>query len=103
MKTRLVLILTICLFGPAAVTTAEDPPSAKMRYPETRRVDQTDDFFGVKVPDPYRWLEADIRESPEVAGWAKKQNDIARDYLDAIPERAAIRKRLSELRNYESY
>ena len=43
-----------------------------MKYPETRRVDQVDEFFGVKVPDPYRWLEADVRESPEVAEWVKK-------------------------------
>ena len=74
-----------------------------MKYPETRRVDQTDEFFGVKVPDPYRWLEADIRESPEVAEWAKKQNEVARKYLDAIPQRAAIEKRLTELWNYERY
>ena len=49
-----------------------------MKYPETRRVDHVDEYFGVKVPDPYRWLEADVRESPEVAEWVKKQNDVAR-------------------------
>jgi protease II len=57
----------------------------------------------VKVPDPYRWLEADIHESPEVAEWAKKQNEIARKYLDAIPQRPAIEKRLTELWSYEGY
>ena len=35
----------------------------KITYPETRRVDQVDEFHGVKVADPYRWLEADVRES----------------------------------------
>ena len=74
-----------------------------MKYPETRRVDQVDEFFGTQVPDPYRWLEADVRESEEVADWVKQQNDVARKYLDAIPERPAIVKRLTSLWNYERY
>ena len=72
----------------------------KAHLPGNSPGDQTDEYFGVKVPDPYRWLEADIRESHEVAAWAKKQNDVAREYLDSIPERAALKKRLptAELR-----
>ena len=54
MQIRLVSILTICLISPAAVATADDTSSAKLSYPETRRVDQTDEYFGVKVPAPYR-------------------------------------------------
>lgn len=77
--------------------------SAAMKYPETRRVDHVDEYFGVKVPDPYRWLEADVRESDEVAAWVKAENEVARKFLDAIPERPAIAKRLSELWNYERY
>ena len=67
------------------------------KYPETRRVDQVDTFHGVKVADPYRWLEADVRESPEVAEWVTKQNEVARAYLDAIPQRPQIERRLTEL------
>ena len=89
MRKRSVLTLTFFLIGLPASAATKD---TKLKYPETRRVDQTDEYFGVKVPDPYRWLEADIRESPEVAEWAKKQNEIARKYLDAIPQRAAIGK-----------
>jgi prolyl oligopeptidase len=74
-----------------------------MKYPESRRDDQVDEYFGVKVADPYRWLEADVRESVDVADWVKKQNDIARAYLDAIPQRPAIEKRLTQLWNYERY
>ena len=74
-----------------------------MTYPKTRRVDHVDEYFGVKVPDPYRWLEADVRESDEVAAWVKEENKVARAFLDAIPERPAIVKRLSELWNYERY
>ena len=74
-----------------------------MKYPDTRRVDHVDEYFGKKVPDPYRWLEGDVRESEEVAEWVKAQNAIARKYLDAIPQRPAIEKRLTELWNYERY
>jgi prolyl oligopeptidase len=72
-------------------------------YPETRRVEHVDEYFGVEVPDPYRWLEADVRESDEVAEWVRMQNAVARSFLDAIPERPAIEKRLIELWNYERY
>jgi prolyl oligopeptidase len=74
-----------------------------MKYPQTRRVDQVDEYHGVKVEDPYRWLEADVRESPEVAEWVAAQNKVARAYLDAIPQRPRIARRLTELWNYERY
>ncbi len=76
---------------------------ASMKYPQTRRIDHVDEYHGMKVADPYRWLEADVRESPEVAEWVKRQQAYARDFLDAIPERGAIEKRLTELWNYERY
>jgi prolyl oligopeptidase len=87
----------------AASSDEEERIVRKFEYPDTRRVNQVDEFHGVKVADPYRWLEADVRESPEVAEWVKKQNQIARAYLDSIPERPAIEKRLTELWNYERY
>jgi prolyl oligopeptidase len=92
---------------PAAVAARTDDSSTKnspMRnYPETRREDRVDEYHGVKVSDPYRWLEADVRESPEVAEWVKQQQALARAYLDAIPQREAIEERLTELWNYERY
>jgi prolyl oligopeptidase len=83
--------------------TTNSENGGKLNYPETRRVDQVDEFHGVKVEDPYRWLEADVRESPEVAEWVKQQNAVARAYLDAIPQRPAIERRLTELFDYERY
>jgi prolyl oligopeptidase len=59
-----------------------------MARPDTRRVDQTDDFFGTAVADPYRWLED--TDDPEVAGWLKQQADTTRDQLAALPGRDAI-------------
>jgi prolyl oligopeptidase len=81
----------------------EAEPAGMTHYPDTRRVDQVDEYHGVKVADPYRWLEADVRESPEVAAWVAKQSEIARAYLDAIPQRAQIARRLKEIWNYERY
>ena len=74
-----------------------------MIYPETRRVDQVDEYHGVKIADPYRWLEDDPRNSPEVADWIDAQNVVTRAYLDAIPELKNIRQRLTDLWNYERY
>ena len=94
---------SLCFAATPNKTTTSDSKNSVMKYPETRRVDQVDEFHGVKVPDPYRWLEGDVRESEEVAAWVKEENKVARAYLDAIPERAGIEKRLTELWNYERY
>jgi hypothetical protein len=56
-------------------------------YPTTRTVEQTDDFHGTNVPDPYRWLEDDVRTSKEVADWVTEQNKVTFGYLKSIPQR----------------
>lgn len=83
-----------------------NPPIAaeeQLTYPETRKVDHVDDYHGTEVPDPYRWLEQDVRNSREVADWVEAQNKVTFDYLESIPERDRIRKRLTELWDYEKY
>jgi len=74
-----------------------------MTYPKTKRIDHIDSYHGQKVPDPYRWLEQDVRESDEVAAWVDIQNQLTFGYLKAIPQRESIRQRLTELWNYEKY
>jgi prolyl oligopeptidase len=77
---------------------------AKLRpivYPEARKTEQTDDYHGTAVPDPYRWLE-DL-DSTETQVWSEAQNRITFDYLTAIPERESIKRRLTQLWNYERY
>ncbi len=74
-----------------------------LKYPKTKRVDQVDILHGVKVEDPYRWLEADVRESAEVRKWVDAQNKVTNAFLKSIPERESINKRLTELWNYERY
>src|SRR6185312_6619980 len=71
------------------------------KYPETRKTNQTDDYFGTKVADPYRWLEDD--RSEETKNWVIAQNKVTSAYLAQIPFRDAIKKRLTELWNYEKY
>ncbi len=81
--------------------TAQKPGAFSGTYPATKTIDQTDDFFGTKVTDPYRWLENDTSE--ETKDWVQQQNVVSRNYLDKIPFRDAIKKRLTELWNYEKY
>ncbi|MCS7166408.1 MAG: prolyl oligopeptidase family serine peptidase [Gemmatales bacterium] len=76
---------------------------APLRYPETKQVEVYDIYHGIKVADPYRWLEEDVRKSPEVAAWVEAQNKITFAFLESIPERAAIRRRLTKLWNFEKY
>ncbi|MGI8667370.1 MAG: prolyl oligopeptidase family serine peptidase [Jatrophihabitans sp.] len=66
-----------------------------MSYPDTRTVDQRDDFHGTEVTDPYRWLED--QNSAEVSDWVRQQARLAADYLDTLPGRAALTGRLAEL------
>ena len=72
-----------------------------VEYPETRQVDQVDDYFGVEVADPYRWLE-DL-DGEETAAWVAAQNAVAEPFLAALPGRSAIEDRLREIWNYERW
>ena len=93
------LLLAILLLSMTTIPAGE----THLTYPKTRRIDHTDDYHGVKVADPYRWLEDDVRESPAVAEWVAEQNKLTFAYLHAIPRREAISRRLKELWNYERY
>ena len=86
----------------ASDTVIGRPPGADAPiYPITARVGVSDNFFGTKVEDPYRWLE-DLG-SPAVTQWVAAQNAVSRPALEAIPQRAWLKKRLGELWNYERY
>lgn len=71
----------------------------KLLYPQTTKVDTVDVYFGVKVPDPYRWLENDT--SAATAAWVQAQRKVTNGYLSKIPFRGNLLKRLTELANYE--
>ncbi len=70
-------------------------------YPQARKGDVVDTYHGVKVPDPYRWLEDP--DAPESREWIEAENKLTFSYLEGIPQREKILKRLTELWNYEKY
>ncbi len=72
-----------------------------MKYPAARRSDQVDEYFGKKVADPYRWLEDP--DSPETKAWIEAENVITFSYLEQVPQRPAIKQRLTQLWDYEKY
>jgi prolyl oligopeptidase len=80
---------------------ADQPPSKPLMYPPARKADQVDDYHGVKVADPYRWLEDP--DAAETRAWIAAQNKLTFGYLDEIPARAAIRARLTRLWDFEKY
>ncbi|MCX7954001.1 MAG: prolyl oligopeptidase family serine peptidase [Bacteroidales bacterium] len=73
--------------------------SIKIEYPYTKKQNIVEEHFGIKVEDPYRWLEND--SSAEVKQWIEAQNKVTFDYLNNIPFRKKIKERLTELVNYE--
>ena len=74
---------------------------AQLKYPQTKKVDHADEYFGTKVPDPYRWLEDD--NSAETKSWVAEQNKVTFSYLDKIPYRKAWFKRIEEMNDYPKY
>jgi prolyl oligopeptidase len=88
------MFIAIAVLAPSLLAP---PPIA---YPDTRRGEVVDTWHGIEVPDPYRWLEGDVREHADVSDWVDAQNEVTFAHLGAIPERDAIRQRLEELWNY---
>jgi prolyl oligopeptidase len=92
---KVILVLSVFMFFSA------NSFAQKIVYPKTRKVEQVDDYHGIKVSDPYRWLEDD--NSTETKAWVEEQNKVTNAYLEQIPERERLKKRLTELWNYERY
>jgi prolyl oligopeptidase len=107
--TAVVCLLLIAIFsfpggGVRAQNSTTETTQSMTRsnnYPVARKSDQVDDYHGVKVADPYRWLE-DL-DSEETRNWVEAQNKLSFGFLSAIPVRSALKDRLTKLWNYEKY
>ncbi|HMB05893.1 MAG TPA: prolyl oligopeptidase family serine peptidase [Isosphaeraceae bacterium] len=89
----------IVAMSPGLSSGAE--PRHGPRYPEAPRSDTVDDYHGTRIADPYRPLEDP--DSPETRAWVEAENKVTAAFLEAIPAREAIKKRLTELWNYEKF
>lgn len=73
-------------------------PAGAPAYPQTRQGTAADTFFGIRVPDPYRWLENDTAE--ETHAWVKAENEVTDAYMTRIPFLDKIREELRTQMNY---
>ncbi|HQS98309.1 MAG: S9 family peptidase [Novosphingobium sp. 17-62-19] len=101
---------TAAAVSPAVTTGSAQKPVVPNRlvlprsaYPETRDDGLVEQVFGHRVADPYRWLEADPRSEPKVAGWMAQQNALSADYLAKLPQRDKFAARIRSLFDYERY
>jgi prolyl oligopeptidase len=99
-RATLALSLIAAFSAPASAQTCPAGASA-VTYPASKKVDQQDNYHGTMVADPYRWLED--ANSDETKAWVVEQNKVTQSWLAQIPEREAIKARLTKLWNYERY
>jgi len=92
----IIVVATSLLLLALAACRQDTPP--KISYPETKKGDVVDDYFGTKIADPYRWMES--LDSGEVAQWVAAQNKVTFEYLDKLPLREHFKQRITELWNY---
>ncbi len=98
--TSLLLLLPV-LPSPMTQIVAQAPSQPHLAYPAAHTVDQVDTYFGTRVSDPYRWMEA--VDSPEIKSWIDAENTLTRSVLDRVPARTAIRDRILHLNSFERY
>ena len=73
--------------------------TTEIMYPTTEKIPVVDTYFDTEVIDNYRWLEDDNAENTK--SWVVKQNETTFSYLDNIPFRSTLKRRLEQLWNYE--
>ena len=96
-----ILIILSC-YDEKKQTHSTELKKIEVKYPVTKKdTTVSDNYFGTRVHDPYRWLENDT--SAETAAWVKAENEVTQNYLSQIPFRDEIKKRYRDLFNYEKY
>ena len=92
-------IITLMAVTSSIASFCQNQNSEPFAYPETKKTETIDTYFGTEINDPYRWLEDD--KSSETASWVKEENKVTFDYLSKIPFRNKIKERMEKLWNYE--
>ena len=98
---KTLLGIVLCVTLGLLLQTFPFAEEAPLKYPVAKKVDHTDDYFGTKVADPYRWMED--TKSDDTVAWINAELALTDQYLSAIPFRTKIKDRLTELWNYERY
>lgn len=107
MRRALLLATSLSIVVGPALSAAAQPRASHstpaLTYPQTARGDVVEEQFGVRVADPYRWLEDDVRNNPAVRDWVTAQNRVSSAFLERLPHRTAFRARMSQLYDYERF
>ncbi len=85
----------------AGNTTSSRAARGKLLYPVAAKGSQVDNYHGVTVADPYRWLED--ADAPDTRAWVEAENRVTFDFLKTIPQRESIRRRIEQLWNFERF
>ncbi len=96
-------VLAAAVYAAALSTSVQAQDMTVSEYPETRRGEVVETLFGEEIADPYRWLEDDVRNNPEVADWVERQNAVTDAYLAKLPARDWFKERIGELYDYERF
>jgi prolyl oligopeptidase len=94
----LITSLSLLTIFAAASDAQTSPP---LTYPAAAKGTQVDDYHGVSIADPYRWLED--TDAPATKAWVEAENRLSDAFLATIPQRATIKYRLTQLWNYARY
>src|SRR5256884_508896 len=92
---------SLLVFIAGTLTAQTTAPTPTLSYPPTARGTQVDNYHGTSIADPYRWLE-DV-DAPATTAWVEAENKLTDSFLATIPERPAIKNRLTQLWNYARY
>lgn len=98
-KTITLLLATTAFIACKKEETKTEELDMSVVYPQTKKVDTVDTYFGEQIQDPYRWLEDD--RSAETEAWVKAQNEVTFGYLEKIPFKNQIKERMEKIWNYE--
>lgn len=95
MKVKYLIVLFVIPMFFACNNSKSDKMNFEIEYPETKKGEVQDEYFGTIVNDPFRWLEDD--NSTQTVEWVKSQNELTFAYLKTIPYRDAMKQRLTKI------